>query len=100
MFQIDPSRTELAEEFKARPYGIHSPDLQAVLNLMRGLPIEGKHVLIMNKPHEQWTLAQLEGDPLKPRMLSNHVFASLEEAEWYVFKVRWEMLTGQKLEID
>ena len=100
MFKIDPARVDLAREFKAKPYGEHSPDLQAVLTVMRGLPIEGKHVLIATEPHRQWTLARMTGRPPKPELLSNHVFHSLEEAEWFVFKLRWEQITGQPLPLD
>ena len=38
----------LAAEFRANPKGPHSPALQRVLNAMRGLPIEGKHILIFD----------------------------------------------------
>ena len=35
MYTFDASRIDLAEEFKANPFGEHSPDLQYLLNLMR-----------------------------------------------------------------
>ena len=97
---IDPGRTDLAREFKADPFGIHSPDLQFVLNRMRSLPIEGKHVLIMTKPHEEWTLAVMEGTPPRPRVMHNYVFHSTAEAEWVVFKLRWKAMTGRELDIE
>jgi hypothetical protein len=100
MFSIDPNRLDLALEFRRRPFGEHSADLQAVLGVMRGLPAEGKHLLVMTRPHREWTLARMEGDPLRPRLLPEHVFTSLEEAEWHVFKLRWEMLTGQPLVLN
>lgn len=100
MYRIDPKRIDLAREFKAKPFGVHSPELQAVLNVMRGQPVEDKYVLVMTKPHTQWMLAELTAEPFKLRVLSERVFASLEEAEWFVFKARWEKLAGRKLEID
>ena len=100
MFRIDPNRIDLAREFKARPFGVHSGDLQMVLNLMRAQPIEGKHVLVMSKPHREWTLATMAGRPPRPQLQPRHVFTSLEAAEWYVFKLRWEQLTGQPLQLD
>ncbi len=97
MTAIDPTRLDLAREFRARPFGVHSPDLQAVLNRMRGQPVQGKYCLIMTRPHEEWVLARTVGDPLRPEVVPGYVFASLEEAEWAVFKLRWQELTGHDL---
>ncbi len=97
MTDIDPRRLDLAREFKARPFGVHSPDLQAVLNRMRSAPIQAKHCLIMTRPHAQWVLARMTGDPLWPEVVPGHVFGTLEEAEWAVFKLRWQALTGHDL---
>ncbi|MGH6954749.1 MAG: hypothetical protein ACREGL_11230 [Alphaproteobacteria bacterium] len=104
MFKIDPARLDLAREFKAKPYGPHSPDLQYVLHVMRAVPIVGKHVLVMTKSNAEWMLAEMtpskDGAPPRPRVVSNRVYASTEEAEWDVFKLRWKMLTGRDLELD
>ncbi len=97
MIEIDPRRLDLAREFKARPFGVHSPDLQAVLNRMRGQPPQGKHCLLMSRPHAQWLLARMTGEPLRPEVVPGHVFASLEDAEWAVFELRWKALTGHDL---
>ncbi|MEQ9643546.1 MAG: hypothetical protein RIM84_26235 [Alphaproteobacteria bacterium] len=99
MFTIDPNRLDLALEFRRKPFGEHSADLQAVLNAMRSLPADGKHLLVMTKPHREWTLARMEGDPPRPALL-DEVFASLEDAEWHVFRLRWEALTGQPLNVN
>jgi len=37
-YHLDPARTDLALEFKARPFGRHSAELQRVLNLFRSAP--------------------------------------------------------------
>jgi N,N-dimethylformamidase len=97
MYEIDPSRLDLAREFRRKPLGHHSPELQAVLDRMRGIPIEDKHCLIVVKPREQWLLAQMKGDPLMPVPVPGVVFTDLAEAEWTVFKLRWQMLTGHDL---
>jgi hypothetical protein len=100
MFQFDPSRTDLAAEFKARPYGEHSADLQYLLNLMR-LPAERPfYMLVATEPHRRWTLAVKQPGTLEPPRLTNTVFTSLEEAEWEVFKLRWKALGGSELELD
>ncbi len=100
MQQIDPKRVELAAEFKAKPFGVHSADLHVVLNLMRRPPLGGRHVLLVSKPHEAWVLAEMDGKPPRPRRLENCVFDSLEAAEWFVFKLRWRELTGAELDIE
>ncbi|MDB5359460.1 MAG: hypothetical protein JWO51_757 [Rhodospirillales bacterium] len=100
MFKIDPDRTDLALEFKRKPYGRHSPDLQAVLSVMRGLPIEGKHLLVTTKPQEEWVLARMTGSPVRPELVPEHVFTDIREAEWLVFKLRWKLLTGRDLDVD
>ena len=99
MFTFDPTRLDLAREFKARPFGEHSPDLQYLLNLMRSREVEGRYVLVMTRPHAQWTLARLTKRNLGPPVLTNRTFDSLAEAEWEVFKLRWEALAGRPLEI-
>ena len=99
MFKIDPSRLDLALEFRRKPFGEHSADLQAVLNAMRSTPADGKHPLVMTKPHREWTLARMEGDPPRPTLL-DEVFTTLEDAEWHVFRLRWEAMTGEALNVN
>jgi hypothetical protein len=100
MFTFDPTRLDLAREFKARPFGQHSPDLQYLLNLMRSRETAGRYVLVMTRPHAQWTLARLTQDNFGPPVLTNVTFDSLEAAEWEVFKRRWEALAGRPLELE
>ena len=99
VYKLNPADKHLAEEFRKKPIGHHSPALQKVLNLFRGQPQDGKYVLVCTKPHEEFVLATLparRGQPI--RLLHNRVFTSIEEAEWEVFKMRWEQFTGEKLE--
>ena len=100
MFRIDPARIDLAREFKVRPFGVHSADLQAVLNYMRTHPAKGNYLLREIAPHRQWMLVEMTGEPPRPRQLANQLFDSLEAAEWHVFKLRWEGLTSAPLAID
>lgn len=99
MFSFDPSRLDLAREFKAKPFGEHSPDLQYLLALMRSRETAGRYVLVMTRPHAQWTLARLTDGNKGPPRLTNTTFDSLEAAEWAVFRLRWEDLAGAPLEI-
>ncbi len=98
--KVDPAWIDLAREFRNKPFGGHTPALQELLAVMRTTPIEGRHFLFLSKPHTEWTLARMSDTrPLKP-ILIGPTFTSLEEAEWHVFKLRWEALTGQKLPIN
>lgn len=98
--QIDARRLDLAREFKARPFGSHSVELQQILHLMRSGPIFGRHFLYMTKPHAEWTLARMSGAPPLRPILTGTVFTDLAAAEWHVFKLRWRSLTGEELEVD
>ena len=100
MYRFDASRLDLAREYKARPFGEHSPDLQYLLNLMRTRETDGRYVLVMTQPHAQWTLARLTDGNQGPPRLTNVTFDSLEAAEWAVFKLRWEAMAGAPLPIE
>src|SRR5262245_5341623 len=99
MFKIDPSRLDIAREFKAKPFGEHSPELQYTLNYMRTRVTPEFPVLVMTEPGKRWVLAQMPTGGGVPRM-TNQTFDSLEAAEWHVFKLRWKDITGQDLPID
>jgi len=100
VFEFDPNRTDLAREFKAKPFGEHSPDLQYLLNLMRAPGERPFYMLVATEPHRRWTLAVKTPGDLEPPRLTNTVFESLEAAEWAVFKLRWKALAGAELELD
>jgi len=101
MLSIDPRRTELAAEFKASPFGPHSPDLQHVLNLMRATPLAGRHVLVVVERKREWALGKLSGERGKPvEIVPGYRFTDPETAEWTVFKLRWQALTGEALPSD
>jgi len=101
MFQIDPARVELAAEFKARPFGPHSGDLHRLLNLMRAQPLPGRLALLTLIPHREWALIRL-GPPRGGtfEIVEGVRYHSPAEAEWDVFKRRWQAMTGQALAIE
>lgn len=100
MYAINPDRLDLIEEFKARPFGEHSPDLQYLLNAMRTRIGDAFPVLIMTRPYEQWTLAWKTVGDLEPARRTNTTFDSIEAAEWHVFKLRWRELTGRDCPVN
>ncbi len=100
MYRIDASRTDLAAEFRARPYGPHSAELQRILNAFRSAPVSGNYCLVVTKPHSEWTLARF-GPTLREDVTTlGPSFTSLESAEWHVFKLRWERHVGLPLDIE
>lgn len=97
---VHGARIDLVEEFRQSPFGRHSPDLQALLDYMRGRSIIGKHFLLLVGPHTKWMLAKFTpGSPLGTQPLPDQVFDTIEEAEWFVFRLRWKELFGEDPEV-
>lgn len=97
-YLIDPTRLDLAREFRRMPRGYYSLELQQVLYRMRWSGVGQRHVLLMLEPGRRWMLAQLparRGEPLQT--FPEQVFTSIADAEWTVFCLRWELLTGESI---
>ena len=100
-YPVDPSRIDLAREFRANPFGPHRVELQRIVTRMRWCEVEGRHVLLTRVPHREWMLGRLSGRRgVDVEVLEDQVFTSRAEAEWTVFKLRWQAITGQALDID
>lgn len=98
MYTINPNRTDLAQEFKAKPFGEHTPELQALLTVLRGPKYGGNYLLICVKPHREWVLAERHWD--RPPSVLPGVYHSRAEGEWAAFKLRWKKATGRELGIE
>jgi hypothetical protein len=98
MVKVDASRIDLAREFREKPYGRHSDELQRILNLFRSAPLPGNFCIVCIKPHQEWALGRFGTTSREPVKFLGPVFKSLEEAEWAVFKMRWFEHTDQSLE--
>jgi len=86
----DHGLLDLVREFRACPIGHHSPALARILSHLRAGPMQGKYCLICIRPHREWVIARLSGvRGTAPVVQDNRVFSSVEEAEWEVFKLRW-----------
>lgn len=99
LYKPSAADRQVVEEFRRNPVGHHSPALQRVLNALRGQDPAGKLVLVCTRPHREYVLAELparRGQPL--RIHHNRVFHSQAEAEWEVFRIRWEQATGEWLD--
>jgi hypothetical protein len=91
---------QLAQEFRARPHGRHSADLQRVLNRIRSEPFAGRYILVQERKDQPYQLAQLGATPSDPISYTGDTFVTLAEAEWAVFKLRWRRLFGSDIAID
>lgn len=103
--QMCPDRTsrmlECAREFRFRPFGHHSPELQRLLHVLRSLPIPGKEALLSVVPNREWMLVTLTGEKDRPFVrYEDRRFTDLGEAEWAVFKLRWKRVFGSELQLE
>lgn len=100
MDKLCQDAARLAQEFRTNPHGRHSAELQRILNRMRNTPFAGRHVLVQEARGMPYRLAQLGPTPADPISYTGDTFATLEEAEWAVFKLRWHSLFGTQLAVD
>ena len=98
-YKIKPQADrEHIDEFRRNPIGPHSPNLQRILNTLRGGPLAGKYVLVCTRPFEEYVLARHPGERGKPvELLREHRFPTREAAEWFVFCQRWKAHTGEDI---
>lgn len=95
---IDPRRIDLAAEFRARPFGRHSPELQALLDIMRRAE-NCQHLILVSIEPGRWVLGERQALGKPPRLFMDEVFESREAGEWAAFKRRWQVLAGRPLEL-
>src|ERR1700744_6074793 len=100
MFKFDKSRLDLAKEFRASPFGEHSPDLQYLLNLMRRPSDQSFYMLFGDRMDERWTLGAMAPARRTPAQRTNVVFPDVKEAEWPVFKRRGAAMAGEELPFE
>lgn len=101
MYHIDPSRTDLADEFRRNPFGPHSAELQKVLQILRWGPTAGKEILVCTVPYREWVIALIperRGD--KVTLEDEHPFHSVAEGLFAVFARRWQRHTGSALPLE
>ena len=64
-------------------------ELQRLLNVFRGQPLENQYVLICRRPHKEWVLGHVSSVRGKPaKNLKDQIFTSLEEADQEIFRRR------------
>jgi hypothetical protein len=98
MYKIDPSRTDLVEEFRNNPGGPYSPELALVVNRLRLMPMADRHILVCTQRGREWTLAKMPSKRgAQVELFKDRVFTNYDEGVWEVFRMRWETVTGEKL---
>ena len=101
MHRVDPSRLDLAREFKRHPTGPHSPELQRLLKLLRWEPIDSRFVVVQPERDGPWYLAHTTGPKGHAlEMFWEHAYETLGDAHWALFRARWQQHTGQPLQLD
>src|ERR1700742_4121970 len=98
-YEIDPATDrQYVEEFRRKPIGHHSPGLARLLSIMRQDPSGRQVILICRKPFREWVLGEMPPERNDPIAIEDGpIFASREEAEWEVFRRRWQKLTGEAI---
>ncbi len=95
IYRWNGNRMDLAEEYRDNLRGPYSLELQKILDRMRTTPMQGRFALIVVEPFKRWQLAKLSGIRGVPPEVVDHAFyTSMAEAEWDLFKRRWETLSG------
>ena len=101
MDKVDPSRIDLAREFKANPVGPHSPDLQKLLKLLRWESPTQRYVALRPELDGKWYLGKLNGPKGHPLdVYTSRPFDTHAEVTWAVFRKRWEAHTGVLLLLE
>lgn len=93
---IDANRLDLAAEYKAKPFGRHSPELQALLNTIRRAENCQDLILVSIAPNK-WVLGTRLPEGRPPALDTSQVYDRLEDGEWEAFKRRWKAMTGKEL---
>ncbi len=101
MHKVDPSRLDLAREFKANPLGPYSADLQKLLKLLRWEEVEDRFLAVQPEHGGAWFLARTTGPKGHPiEIFRGRPYRTMADAHWAVFRKRWEKHTGTALRLE
>lgn len=101
MHKVDASRLDLAREFRARPFGPHGSELQKLLKILRWDAIEDRIIAVQPQRGGAWQLARSTGPKGHPiEIFDGPGYATQAEAQWAIFRRRWERHTGQALRLE
>jgi N,N-dimethylformamidase len=98
MHKVDASRLDLARQFRDKPFGPHGAELQKLLKLLRWDAIDDRIIAVQPQPGGHWQLARSTGPKGHPiEVFEGPGYATPAEAQWAIFRGRWERHTGQAL---
>lgn len=92
---LDPSRTDLRERFERHPLARHDAELASFVARLRGDGTLPRICLLSVGPGKGWKVARMgvaRGAP--PVWVTEQVFTDRDDAERWVFGLRWDLLTG------
>jgi hypothetical protein len=95
-YPVDPDRLDLVEEFRRAPKGPHGEELQKLVHRLRWGAEKPRYVLIVATPGCSWLIGRLPDEVGGPVTIDGpETFASVEAAEWEVFRRRWQAAAGR-----
>jgi hypothetical protein len=97
MKAIDPTRTDLVQEFCDAPFGPHSAELREVLQILRWSPLKGKRVLVCIRPGEEWRIGINPGKRGEAIAYEGEPHTDFGQALGALFRRRWELASGVAL---
>jgi hypothetical protein len=98
MYEVDPDRTDLVEEFRRNPFGPYGPELTLLVNRLRLGPMEERYILVCTRRSREWAVAKMPTvRGAKLEFVENAVFDDYAAAAWEVFRLRWQTVTGRNL---
>lgn len=97
-YPVDPDRLDLVEEFRRAPKGPHGEELRKLVHRLRWGAEKPRYVMIVSEPGRSWLIGRLPNEVGgRVTIERRETFASTEEAEWEVFRRRWQAATGRIL---
>ena len=100
MYRIDPARADLAREFKERPLGVHSAELEKVLLILRWGSVRGKSLIMCTKADREWRLAKMGPRRGTPMVEYGPAYTRYADAVWACFRARWKETTGHECPVQ
>lgn len=101
MYEIDPERSDLIEEFRQSPEGPYSPELALVVNRLRLSPLGERYIIVCIKRGCEWTVGKMPTERGRPvELLKDLVFDDYDDAAREVFRLRWQVVTSQGLSFE
>lgn len=88
-----PDEVALIRRFRSDPLAAPDPQLRAFLLPLRNLPAAHKHALMRLPAQQAWTLVRLGGRDAPVEIVGGS-WSSRADAEWAVFRARWQAIHG------